>query len=891
MLLFLYLISRARPNIRVPPSKRPGSLSPPTFRQQEHQLSIEAGSDNEDETEDTHDSLSVSHSLARPLAPLALRHDGSVSATSVESLAFAAAIAHANGMVLKPDPNSHRGKSPATEEYPSPPPSNHGSPHNSRPLLEDEEQSLFHTVGSFGSTGHSSLPTTPALIDSFPTIPNASLYIGNRDSQVLPSPLAVLSSEALPIRTSSRPGSSRQRAGTSLDAWSRPTPPVAQRHNSDLERVWDLAEQDETEDYNHPLHPRGGLPLPGPPPSVPLPPEPSSPRFQTSAIHKHFHQLELDFTSLTRKLTSASSNSGNSTHASTSESSKILKKSASHSLLRREHSGMSASSGASSSHGMTGSVSISTAAYTLSSSPQRSDGMVSPYSTRHNSIQASQPIPPNRQRSTTESSVIAPLKLKEKAHKSIRDRDSSKCRDEKEREKDGHQRRRFFSKYASAGSQVEREAAALLASIADRDDVSSFAGGQNEGGNRGFPDDEWGVNLGASSGKAKEGTMSATPLSPSSQRSPVDDASSIFSSSWTGNRTGVSPTEYVVQHILPPAELLRLESVGWATGDAMNSRGRDGKLASPLSAFGNPFSGVPPSSSPLKTGGERNMRSMTTSRADEASPVAHSEQKKTRSQRSGSLATPSPISPSVARPSSSRHNLHGNSGATKSSNALPLGAESRPSSSGNGAILHPPMRPGMIRPATTPSSPAGGFAPLSLPPPPRSRVKSLRSYNGEGQTHSDSTRSSRRSSNASSSLTASTVPQKHQSIMKKPSFIDMMDDDGRPSLEEASPGAAPGLALEDSVSYFPQHGSRTPSTRSRSTTINGWQPETPGINTNTSSTWGPSYATNRTDDSFLDMGKLSLDTIRSEDEINPQVSQYRQTPPVDFGSSYGPSYF
>lgn len=892
--------------VRVPSNgRRPGS---PTARRRldserdHHHLSVEVGSDNEDETDGADSSFPIipngtmSRSRGRP--PLTLRPDGSASATSVESLALAAAIAHANGMVLKPDPasaNSHRGKSPAIDEYPSPPPSNHGSPRNSRTFLEDEEESLFHTVGSFGSTGVSSLPTTPALIDSFPTIPHSSTHIGSRDLQ--PPPLAVLANEALPIRTSSRPASSRQRGGSTSDAWARPIAPVMQHHNSDLEQVWDLTEQDET-DYNYPLQPRGGLPLPGPPPSAPLPPEPASPRFQTSAIHKHFHQLELDFTSLTRKLTSASSASGGSTHPSTPDSSRVLKKSASHSLLRREHSGMSASSAASSSQGIMSPASTSTAAIPPSTSPQKSDGMASPYSMRHHSSQLSQsfsPVVSNRQRSTTESSVVAPLKLKEKPQKLGKERDSLKSRDERDKDKDGHHKRRFFAKYASAGSQVERDAAAILASIEDQDDVACPFNGNN---GRGFADEELNANLSISSIKTRDGTLSATPLSPSSQRSPVDDSSSIFSAAWTANRTGVSPPEYVVQHILPPAELLRLEKMGF-TAEGLSSRARDGKLGSPLSATGNSLSGIAPSTSSLVTNTERSRRSTSAPRVNEVLPTMPPEPK-TRSQRSGSVAAAvSPISPSSARPSSSRQVLHGNMGAAKSAGALPLGSESkngnRPSSSGKDAILQPLIRPGMIRPATTPSSPAGGFAPLALPPPPRPRV---RSSHGEGHSNGDSSRSSRRSSNTSGTraMPSGSELQKHHSIMRKPSFMDMMDDDGRPSLEEASPAAAPGISLDDNGSYFSHAGSRTPSTRSRSTTINGWQPEIPSIDSGASSSRGASYANNRTDDSFLDMGKLSLDTIRSADEDDniqqlPAGSQYRYTPPTDIGPRHSPSYF
>jgi hypothetical protein len=145
--------------------------------------------------------------------------------------------------------------------------------------------------------------------------------------------------------------------------------------------------------------------------------------------------------------------------------------------------------------------------------------------------------------------------------------------------------------------------------------------------------------------------------------------------------------------------------------------------------------------------------------------------------------------------------------------------------------------------------------------------------------------------------------QRSVSIVRKPSFIDMGDDDGRPSLEDSHPDAARGTRIANEGSYSSNYASRTPSVRSQSTTINGWQP--PDLANTTSVTplaCGSSYY-NRTDDSFLDMGKLSLDTIRSQDEEEaiPAVmtptqqpsarSRHKQSHRPSLGSPYGSTYY
>ena len=849
-----------------------------------------------EEAEDPSNSTG-SPSLGKP--PLALRQG---SATSAESLALAAAIA--NGMVLRPDPasvNSHRGKSPVTDDYPSPPPSIHGSPPDTRQSLEDEE-GLVNVGGSLGSTGASSLPPTPSLIDSFPAIPFAALHMGPREIH-LPLPLEEIPAESFSIHSSSRPA--RRRAGSTPDSWSTTAPQITQRHNSDLDQVWDVEEQEET-GYIYPFS-SSGLPVPGPPPSVPLPPEPVSPRLQPSIVHKHPQQLELDITLLSRRLPSTSSTSTGSTYPSTPDSSKILKKSASHTLLQREHSGMSTSS-VTSSQGILSSPSGPPSTIPRSSSPHTSDAATALHSIRHNSAQVLPTFsssPASRQRSTTDPPSVAPLKLRDKEKKAICTckepsknrctcRDSPKGREEKEKDREIHLKRRFFSKYASASFQMDKEAAALLASIADQDDSHSAESAHHGSTSKGFADDELSANIGATISAPeihKEGNLSSTHMSPSSQRSPVDELSTRSSTSWTANNS-TSPSEYKVQHILPPAEIIRLEKAGFGTTDTVSSRGRELKLGSPVAAS-------PPTTSPLKAGMvDWNRRSLSTPRVDTA-PLHSTTQ--TRSHRSGSVAATLPAPPSINLPTAtSRHHVQRNSGAAKSANTLPLTSESKAVRKRASGPINPHQKLGMVRPMTTPSSPAGGFAPLSLPPPPRPRVRSLRSNNGESVRTSSA--SHRRPSIASSNLPSPTATQRPYSILKKPSFIDMGDDDGRSSLEDAFLDAASGSRIDDGGSHD-NHGSRTPSVRSRSTTVSGWQPpDTPTVHSVTQAARGASYA-NSTDDSFLDMGKLSLDTIRSMDEedTHPPASapsqptrggpQYKHAQGLALGPPYGSIFY
>ncbi|KAG8795467.1 hypothetical protein FRC17_008133, partial [Serendipita sp. 399] len=118
-------------------------------------------------------------------------------------------------------------------------------------------------------------------------------------------------------------------------------------------------------------------------------------------------------------------------------------------------------------------------------------------------------------------------------------------------------------------------------------------------------------------------------------------------------------------------------------------------------------------------------------------------------------------------------------------------------------------------------------------------------------------RSSRRPSTASSS-TSST---QRQSILRKPSFLDIEDDDGRPSLEEASASSAPGLGNSDHYSPSPSPLSPSPSIRPRQIFGGSRSPSSLSISTITTTRQAPS---NTVEDSFLDMGKASLETIRSE---------------------------
>jgi hypothetical protein len=132
------------------------------------------------------------HEIGTNLLPLL-----NMSPTNEKSLALAAAIAQANGLVLQPDPKSlsHHSPSPIAPtthshispapEYPSPPPSDHSSlyPSGVSAAIQEALDSLhppqvssqhLRVVGGSPFTIPASLPATPVLIASFPTTPSGA---------------------------------------------------------------------------------------------------------------------------------------------------------------------------------------------------------------------------------------------------------------------------------------------------------------------------------------------------------------------------------------------------------------------------------------------------------------------------------------------------------------------------------------------------------------------------------------------------------------------------------------------------------------------------------------------------------------------------------------------
>lgn len=803
------------------------------------------------------------------------------SATSVESLALAAAIAHANGMVLQPDPSAPTSvlgiKSPHADEYPSPPPSTHESPYNSgipssvhpirireRGSEDDDTVSadgvLLHLDTLVGSAGTSSLPTTPALIDSFPATPHAPHHLPMRGhpahSQSPPLPAHFL--DVLPIRNSSR----REYNNTVLapEVWSSSSMPPAQRDSSVLNQAWNVAERDEEDqDYNYPfpLH----TSVPGPPPSAPLPPEPLPARMQSSALQKRMHELEVDLAFLERKMSPTSPLSTASLaisfNSSKSSSPRLTKKTSSQRGLNRESSGPSGSSAASSNLAL----SPSSGTVPPSTSPPSSESPATP-SKRQRSLQLSLPTNKLRhsssfgQRSTSEMSLPIPTKTKEKEkkpakEKTVKEKDTTKPKDEKDRETTP--KRRFFSKYSSIGSTIDRDAVAAFPRAGEGDDARSLRSMQSTG--TGFPDEEWGAIAISSSLKTQESCIGLLPLSPTSQQSPADEVMAPRSVPQTPARNPVNPTEYTQQYILPPAEILRLERVGFVTPEHNPRRGRDGSISSAQSTSGPPPNAL----------GDWRRRSTSTSRLD--TDAVHPSG---RQQRSGSLAGP----PSGQIPSpSSPSRVHDYQLGSRSFAALPTSSELGRSSSTTSSVTSS-QKPRMTRSFTSPSSTIAPFD--SLPPPPRSRMRSLRGANepgtspsrpstatsdGHSMVLSPPPRTTRRPSTASSVRSVTTQAQKHYSILRKPSFLDIADDDGRPSLEEASAAAAPGI-VDDPVSYR----SRDPSPQATIHSGAGaWGSSSSLSIPSTSRQPTPVQRTERIeDDSFLDMGKMSLETIRSE---------------------------
>ncbi|CAG8472602.1 3669_t:CDS:2 [Acaulospora colombiana] len=747
--------------------------------------------------------------------------------------------------------SSTRERSPAVDEYPSPPPSNHGSPYpsglsqNAHAFLDTD---LMHVV-SARSEAASSMPSTPLLIDSFPATPSTALPIR---PQPQPSEEDKLPTEALPIRSSSR-GFGRQRAGSTPDVWAATIP---QLYSSEFDEVWNVAERDEDElklDVPKSTWPAGS------PPKFPLPAVPISPRLQSQALNKHLHQLELDLFAVTRKLTGSSHRPGTSPAVSSSaDSGRMLKKSVSQSKLPRD--GMLGRS-ASASVSATGSSPASTSGKSNDSpiSSPISKSNSPPYSTpkRNRSFQMVPPIPPIpglygsppvMHRAATEPTVPSVHSIGDRG-KAVNNHDSKNINHKDDKEVS---RRRFFARNSHNST---REAGAMITSLLEMDDALSDNSMHSGGG--AIPDEEWGANLNLaipSSLKTQNSSINILPTSPSSQKSPLDEAIGDHSFVEHPSSSSIPSTEGT-RYIIPPAEIMRLEKVGFNREDGANKRGR---LASPIAE--NPLGIIP-----FRTSSDWTQRSISTSRVEpEPAPL----NSKSRQYRSGSLAVLT-STPNNAFISNASQYQERRPGSSSSPNISPGGHSSPARGMANGSMLSVSGRKSQPMSVTSPSSPASSV--MSLPPPPRPRVRSLRSTSDiktqankhsslGSQDNSSSPAISRRPSAHSDISSISTVLQKHRSIVRKPSFLDIGDEEVSP-VEQAPPPNALGLGhREPAVSSRPGSGTINYSRPSTATSMRTFS-------SSNSRQAVPSTA-DRGEDSFLDMGKLSLDTIRSvpEDE-------------------------
>lgn len=688
-----------------------------------------------------------------------------LSATNVESFAIAPPMPQVMGLRLKlsiprsgvssdPDPGHLLPPSIPVEEYSS------------------QERRLTNT--SFLSS-----PTTPALISSFPSTPPMALQSRQPGS----APVAFMSSDVLSV--------SKKRVNREI-----PCPNIKVQKeglvdtNHGTPEDFFALEDFEDDEFDYALTLRS-LVTPGPPPGGPVPPIPGpvGHSSKSQASYKNFHHhLDLDLSSLTRKLTTVSQRSSLTSVSSPStggDHSRFPKKNGSQSRIRSESTATNASAA---SLGYRSSI---TSSGTPVSTSSQSDFATS---RRQKSLQGPPqlpipPVPPIRQTSHRLSGEIAPLKLKEKSKK---EKDAALTNVGRNRDDTNGVPpvKRFFSKYASVGSHHEKDAAAL-SKLQDRDDCKSI---------RSFfsmapaveEESQMPLSLAIpSSYGSQNDKRHSFSVKHTEQISPINTSPSSQSPNPTSFLANISPVEYTPQHIVPPAELLKMEKWGF-----VEDGGRSGDA----------YPDISPRSSPSLGFAALRNRSNSTTMVNSGSSRAPS---KTRTHRAGSEAAL--FSPAFSSPSG---------GIRKLSVAS---AVSEPSK-----IVTSP-RPKTADPTMT-----------GLPPPPRLKT-SLRSNDSlrGGISHSTGILSPpprvKRPSTASSAL------QKHHSIMKKPSFLDIGDDDDD---------------LPITPKYHHDTYSQTLPSRSRSssTVSSGWKPKhTTGFS-------------GSIDDSFLDMGKMSMDTIRSEEE-------------------------
>ena len=261
-----------------------------------------------------------------------------MSPTNEKSLALAAAIAQANGLVLQRDPSrpstSHRSPSPVTPiihyhispapEYPSPPPSIHSSSYPSGvsaaiqealDSLHQPQASSQHLRVMTGTpfTVPASLPGTPALIASFPTTPfGVTQPIYPTGGEDCPSPMSVPAGQSPYLKAQFV----APQAASNMGFYPQENASSSRESRDDEGFQMDLDEQVTVPDY-----PEDDI-VQIAPLEVYRPPPPSTmPRSPPNIISSHAptqplatksskgHPLELDISGLARRLTSSTQKS------------------------------------------------------------------------------------------------------------------------------------------------------------------------------------------------------------------------------------------------------------------------------------------------------------------------------------------------------------------------------------------------------------------------------------------------------------------------------------------------------------------------------------------------------------------------------------------------------
>ena len=453
----------------------------------------------------------------QPLPPLNL------SPTNEKSLALAAAIAQANGLVLQPDPNrpslSHRSDSPIAPtthshinpaEYPSPPASDHSSPYPSGVSVAIQEalDSLhppqfspqqLRVVGGSPFTVPASLPTTPLLIASFPTTPSAvtqSIHSTGTPGHPYPMPIPAGQSPYLEDRHVTGGVASNMDPYPQRRASPSSEPKDDEGFQMDLDE--EFAVPDYPEDDIVQIEPLEVYQPPSSPSMLPSPMTIASSRPPTQPLatkSSKGHHLELDISGLARRFTYSSQRSSakslppsnvpsaasasadspsnaldSSTHTNTGGSSisphRFLRKPQSQSRLRdASASGTSSVSSQSSLNWISGNSVGSGASSRLPGLPRRQKSFQNSHPPPVPVPTISSSLPGLRHAGSFNHSTAS-------AQSGSPPEDKSKGKEKVEKEKVSSPRKRFFNsnKYSSGNSLVlEKEYAGLIGKVHEAD--------------------------------------------------------------------------------------------------------------------------------------------------------------------------------------------------------------------------------------------------------------------------------------------------------------------------------------------------------------------------------------------------------------------------------------